>query len=430
MPDFVDDAADTGTGTEVFSLSEIAGLLKVTLARTFDSPVWVKAEIAKMNVYSGSGHCYLDLVEKEGKVTRAQFRGIMWAADYEYVAQKFSAVTKQDLSGGMYVLFLARMNFHPVYGLSLWITDVEPSFTLGEMERLRQATIARLKKEGLFDRNRSLPVPMVPQRLAVISAASSKGYADFLNILASSTQRYRFEITLFPAFLQGDRAADSIIGQMNKVGQKLEQFDLLLIIRGGGDEIGLTCFDQEDLVRKLCSFPLPVVTGIGHSTNETIAEMVACCNKITPTDVAYFLVGLFDTFMDSIETLDGRVSALALAMVEKAGEKLSARSQMLYGAARGRLRHEATHLDFFSEKIVTTARHAISGRLERIAGFESRVTLLDPVNTLRRGYSLTLTSSGQPIRSSGEVTKGDHIRTLLSEGSMESIVEKTETSDQ
>jgi len=272
-----------GSGPRIFSLSEFAFMVRDLFLEVFPSPVWIKAEIAKLNVYQQSGHCYLDLVEKQQNQTKAQFRAVIWANDFACVARKFSEVTREELQGGMNVLLLARPAFHPIYGLSLQVSDIEPSFTLGEMERQKQQSVRQLKAEGLFERNKLLPLPLLPLRLAVISAETSKGYADFLNIIENYPQHYRFIFRLFPALLQGDRAVESISQQLAAIFDRVDEFDFVLIIRGGGDEIGMTCFDNLMLARTVCLSPLPVITGIGHSTNETVVELVAGRNKITPT---------------------------------------------------------------------------------------------------------------------------------------------------
>jgi exodeoxyribonuclease VII large subunit len=386
----------------------------------------VKAEIAKMNVYPGSGHCYLDLVEKQERETKAQFRGVIWATDFGPVSEKFRKATGRELGGGLSVLVFARINYHPVYGLSLWISDLEPSFTLGEMERLRQAAITRLKEENLFSLNHRLQVPAVPQRLAVISASSSKGYADFLSILNASARKYRFHVTLFSAFLQGDRAVESIVNRLSEIESKKEDFDMLLVIRGGGDEIGMTCFDQEELARRICLFPLPVITGIGHSTNETVTEMVACRNKITPTDVAYFILALMDEFTDSLDLHASRIALLARQQLDRKGENMTAVSQRLNSMVRGRLKHEETLVAHLGEKMMLGLKHFLGNRHAGLDAMESKVSILDPVRTFKRGYSLTMKADGTPVLSSGEVTPGETLITRLSAGSLKSIVEQIE----
>jgi len=207
----------------VYSLSQLAEGLRFAIYRSFPDQVWVQAEIAKLNIYPRSGHVYLDLVEKQAGATLAQMRGIIWANDFPEIREKFEKVTREPFREGLKVLFLARFNFHVTYGLSLWISDVEPSFTLGELSRVKTQTIERLRKEQLFDLNKQLSIPSLPLHIAVISAETSKGYLDFIQVIRQHNVPYRFDITLFPALLQGDRAVESIRERLKQIkGSRVE----------------------------------------------------------------------------------------------------------------------------------------------------------------------------------------------------------------
>lgn len=440
---------ETESGTEatprIFSLSEVALLLRDLFQQVFPGALWIKAEIAKMNVHQQSGHCYLDLVEKQLSQTKAQFRAVIWANDFDYVADKFLEVTRQELKGGMYVLILARPTFHPVYGLSLQIVDIEPSFTLGELERQKQATIGRLKSEGVFGMNKQLTFPTVPLRLAVISAATSKGYADFINIISNYPKRYRFNIQLFPALLQGDRAVESILAQLRNIEVQTSDFDLVLIIRGGGDEIGMTCFDNFSLAREVCMHPLPVVTGIGHSTNETVTEMVAARNKITPTDVAYDILGLMDAALnfltatadamgdvvsgllagqfDTLRLKGRQLSVLLHGRILQENIRLEQKSGWLRSLAGGIIRNHQTRLQLAGDTTKKRSRQLILERLDQLTGLGRQVALLDPVNVLKRGFSLTFRSDGMLVKSTADVEPGELILSHVSDGRIRSRVE-------
>jgi len=385
----------------IYSLSKLAEGLRFAIYRAFPDQFWVQAEIAKLNIYPRSGHVYLDLVEKDGGVTLAQMRGIIWANDYSAIREKFERETREPFREGLKILFLARFNFHASYGLSLWISDVEPSFTLGDLSRLKRQTIERLRQENLFDRNKQRLIPSLPLRIAVISAETSKGYLDFIQVIRQHQIRYRFEITLFPALLQGDKAVESIREQLSGIRHPASGFDLVAIIRGGGDEIGLTCFDHYDLAKDICNFPLPVVTGIGHSTNETVVEMVAALNRITPTEVAYDL----------------------LARLDQVYEQLSRYSESLHTFTRGFVRRHLSDIEHQLKSLRLLASHFFSSRKSLLSGLESQVRSLDPKKILQRGYSMTYDHEGRILKDASAVNAGDKIHTELANGTIKSTVD-------
>lgn len=429
----------------IFSLSEIASVIREQFKLSFPEEIWAKAEIAKLNVYQQSGHCYLDLVEKQSGQTKAQFRAVIWANDFSYISDKFSAVTGTEIKSGMMVLFMVRPVFHAVYGLSLQVIDVEPSYTLGEMERQRRETIGRLNKEGVFHTNKTIVFPPIPLRLAVISAPTSKGYADFLNILKHHPRRYRFQIQLFTAILQGDRAVESILTQLRLVASHKQEFDLVLIIRGGGDEIGMTCFDDYNLSRDVCLHPLPVVTGIGHSTNLTIVEMVASRNKITPTDVAYDILGMLDAALLRIEDTEKRIAQLATAVIFREKHVLTTSARALSNLMHGTIVRENIRLEQKREWLIrasakviqnhsgqlskmgddlpTLSKELIVEKLEYLHAIERQLFLQDPVNILKRGFSLTFRADGTLVTSYKEVEPGERLISQLKDGTLYSRVE-------
>lgn len=441
----------SGQIPRIFSLSEVAFILRDTFLQVFPSAFWVKAEIAKMNIHLQSGHCYLDLVEKQLNRTKAQFRAVIWANDFDHISEKFSSIAREDLKGGMSILCLARPTYHALYGLSLQIIDIEPSYTLGEMERIKQATIEKLKEESLFNLNRSLPFPVVPLKLAVISAATSKGYADFLNILGNHPRKYNIEIQLFPALLQGDQAVASILAQLRNIEAQFDRFDLVMIIRGGGDEIGMTCFDNYLLAREVCLHPLPVVTGIGHSTNLTVVEMIANRNRITPTDVAYDLLGMLDVTFGKLEETETlldqmitgflgvqrarvnlkaqQISSLLHGRIVQENIRLGQNKRWLLGQSLNLIRNEQKKLENNIVLLCRKPGQLIQGRIELITGMERQVMLLDPVNVLKRGFSLTYRSDGTLIRSASGIEPLDSMVTQFHDGIVQSSVDSVNFSE-
>jgi exodeoxyribonuclease VII large subunit len=407
---------------KIFSLSDLARSLRSVIERHYSSTYWVKAEIAKLNHYPRSGHCYPDLVEKSGEQVMAQMRATIWAGDYKLINQKFIEVTGEPLSEGMAILFQTSVTYHPVYGLSLQIQQIEPSFTLGQMAYEKQKTIERLKAEGIFDRNKSLEMPLLPRRLAVLSVETSKGYHDFLKILTGYRSHFTIWHKLFPALLQGDKAVESLTAQLRLIRKKAMHFDMVAIIRGGGGDVGLNCYDHYTLTREIANFPIPVITGIGHATNETIAEMVAWENKVTPTDVAYFIVGRFTEFENRTQSVQNI---------------LTARSQQIIKTQNQRLMRSAAYLRSFSSKTLQKDNLLMEGLLNRLLSgaaryFEkgareldhkqAKINLLNPMEILKRGFSITLLN-GKSLKSEKEVKPGDQITTRLFDGSFESIVQ-------
>jgi Exonuclease VII, large subunit len=236
-----------------YSLLELTSSIQTVIKKTYTSSYWVKAEIAKLNYYPKSGHCYPDLVEKEKGVVLAQIRATIWAGQFNDLAKKFLLVTNEPLSDGMTVLVRTSVNYHPVYGLGLQITDIQPSFTLGEMARERLHTIEQLKAQNIFERNKQLVPALLIQRIAVISVETSKGYHDFTKIISENEWGYKFFLMLFPAILQGEAAINSITEQLNRIKKAQKHFDAVVIIRGGGGDIGLSSYDNFKLAKSCCT---------------------------------------------------------------------------------------------------------------------------------------------------------------------------------
>ncbi len=454
-----------------YSLSEIAKSIRSVIAKTYNRAYWVKAEIVKLNYYPYSGHCYPDLVEKKNNKIVAQLRATIWAGDFQNIDYKFKKITGEELKEGMTVLFLARVTFHEIHGLSLNIVDIEPAFTLGEMAKGKKEAIERLKKEGLFDHNRSLPFPMLPKSIAVISVETSKGYHDFLNIIENNKYGYKLEHFLFQALLQGDKAVDSIVTQLKNIAGKAELFDVVVIIRGGGGDVGLNAYDQYKLAKAVAECPLPVITGIGHSTNETVTEMVAYANKITPTEVAVFLLEKFEQFHTRLEDLTQRliestedtlqthafdlenvtevIKNQVTATVERnkskiglLSEKLKSGSLATLRSGNNRLNELSTHLSYKPKEVVSFEKNRISRLTERmdlllkqslknhqahLENLNAKIDLLKPENVLKRGYSITYVN-GKVIRSADQLNKDATLITRLYDGEIISKVEKIKKS--
>lgn len=296
-------------GRKIFSLYEVTRSIQKTIAERYKSAYWIKAEMNKLNFYRQSGHCYPELVDKHGGKVIAQIRCNLWKDDYLRINSMFLRVLNEPLKEGIKILFLSTISFHPEHGLTLRILDIDPSFTLGDLEKEKQETIKKLQAEGIDQKNRSLDLAMLPQRIAIISVQTSKGYADFLSVLeaARNSWRYKFFHLLFPSLLQGDKAVPAIIGELRRIRKVVRHFDVVAIIRGGGGDIGLSCYNNYRLAREIALFPIPVITGIGHATNETVVEMIAYENAITPTKLAEFLIQKFHDFSFPVQKAEERI---------------------------------------------------------------------------------------------------------------------------
>lgn len=297
---------------EHISLVELQLVLKRRIEDATPLPLWVAAEIGEVHT-NRSGHCYMELVEKGGDngVPRAKVSAVVWRSAWGALRPYFVSETGRELAAGMKVLLRVTASYHELYGLSLVVSDIDPLYTLGEQQRQRQETIARLQREGVFDMNRSLDMPFAPQRVAVVSSASAAGYQDFMNELAASG--FGFEVTLFDATMQGHGAEDSVIEALEKVAAG--DFDIVVLVRGGGAQSDLAAFDSYRLAGHVAQFPLPVVAGIGHDKDLSVVDMVAAVSLKTPTAVAGWLA-------DRLAQLFARFETLGVLLKERAAAAL------------------------------------------------------------------------------------------------------------
>lgn len=434
----------------IFSLGEVAKSIQRTIAERYRQSYWIKAEMNKLNPYTHSGHCYPELVEKkEGKVV-AEMRSILWNGDYQRINQRFIEITREPLKNGITILFQATISYDPLYGLSLRILDIDPAYSLGELEREKQASISRLKQEDLFYANKRLPFPVLPKRLAIISVETSKGYSDFLKILNGNPWGYRFEQTLFPALLQGDKSIQSIINQLANIASCVEAYDVVAIIRGGGGDVGLSSYNHYLLASAIARFPIPVLTGIGHSTNETVSEMVAYQNAITPSELADFLIQRFHQFavplahaqetilLKTRQLLQAQQDILndcaryfrlhSIHLLNQQQKALEHHFVRLNMASLHRLQQGALSL-LHSEKTLQAATASVlKDHGAQLTSMEKSVKLLDPQQVLNRGYSITRIN-GRALKTTEQVKKGDILETFLASGQITSTVIQSKTAN-
>ena len=435
---------------KVFTLQEVTLSIRKTIAERYQQSFWVKAEMNKLNHYSYSGHCYPELLEKANGKVVAQMKANLWKDDYLRINGNFIDTLREPLKDGITILFLATITFDPVHGLGLRMIDIDPVFSLGELEREKLETITRLKQEGLFSLNKELPISMLPQRIAVISVETSKGYSDFLNIISGNTWGYKFFCFLFPALLQGDRSVDSILAQLKRIRKVKEHFDIVAIIRGGGGDVGLSSYNNYALAREIAQFPIPVLTGIGHSTNETVAEMIAYKNAITPTELADYLLQKFHNFSVPVQKAREFITERSRRLLRD--EKLQLWNAVKYfksittnslqennNAVRSEVNRVSRLVSFFFRRerehglvLMKTLRKSSAdftvGKRTSLLNLERTVNIMDPVHVVRRGFTITL-RNGKAVKSFTEVLPGDTLTTITADGIIVSAVVQSKKTD-
>jgi exodeoxyribonuclease VII large subunit len=404
--------------SKVLSLFELNQLIRTVLENSLPDTFLVTAEIASCDV---KNHCYLTLVDKEEDTIRAEIRAVIWAGRYKEIAEIFEKETGARLSKGIKILFQATVSFHERYGLKLTINNIDPSYTIGELAVKRREILERLVKEGLIDRNKALEFPLVPQRIGIISSSSAAGYEDLMTHLTANAYGYRFTTTLYEAVMQGDRAEASIVSAIAQCSSDADSLDVIVIVRGGGGQLDLQCFDSYEIGKAIALLPLPVISGIGHQRDVTVTDEVSHRRAKTPTAVADMLITRVRDFEDRIDSqahaLVHGVRHLTLDMKEG----LSALSKKLEVATGNKLLSNFHRLHTFIKGLRYSLRF-IQNEQQKLKGREGNVNHLDPLNILKRGYSITC-NNGKAVKSASEVKVNDTLRTVLHEGELISRVE-------
>jgi len=408
---------------EKHSLSGLLGQVTGALKKEFPGTYWVIAEIMELRE---NRHCYLELIEKndENDSLLAKVRATIWASRYGMLRPFFETSTGSSLKSGIKILCKASVEFHPQYGLSLNITDIDPSYTLGDLARKKQEVIQRLRKEGVYDMNRELPFPLVPQRIAIISSETAAGYGDFMESIHQNRHGFLFHTSLYPAIMQGDEANNSITTAMEKVYESESDFDCLVIIRGGGSKADLESFNQYDLAYFITQFPLPVLTGIGHERDESVADMVAHNGLKTPTAVAEFLVDPLLAFEFSLSALMDRLSNSVRMRVQADLNRLERYQVDMMHLSKALLQQQSERLRQIEQGLRKELGMLMERNREKLAQLEKRSELVDPGNILKRGYSMTLLN-GKALSSAKDIKAGNLLETRLYQGTVLSKVEHT-----
>ena len=381
---------------EHLTLLDLQLMVRATLESRFTDPVWISAEISEMKV-NRSGHCYLNLVEKgkgEG-APRAEARGVIWKSAYANISRKFAEATGAQLSTGIGVLLRVVVTYHEVYGFSLQIVDIDASYTLGEVERRRRECIAQLQRDGVWDMNRELTLPRPTLRIAIVSSATAAGYQDFMNELRRTT--YRFSTELFSSLMQGETAEDSIIEALHHIAEREEEFDCVVVIRGGGSVSDLALFDSYRIASHIAQFPLPVITGIGHDKDISVADLIAHTSCKTPTAVATLLCEMADMEMATLEEYSYKLRDMVLARLnnerltlERSSSEIARQSVVVVNG----MQHRLTNIE---ESITTLVRTLISGEEQRLRSHLMVVEQSNPATILRRGFAIVRGDDGRAI---------------------------------
>ena len=450
------------------TLYELNALVRDMLALEMPDEYWVEAELSEAREVRG--HCYMELIQKDehSNTPVAKASAKCWASTWQLVKPHFMRVTGQEIHAGMKVLLKVYAQFHESYGFSWIVTDIDPTYTMGDMARKRMEIIRQLKEEGVFELQKELQLPMFCQHIAVISSANAAGYGDFVNQLENNEYGFRFHTQLFPAVMQGEGVEQSVIGALNKIFESLEcktenlkfsdanvdsslftlhsslnKFDCVVIIRGGGATSDLSGFDTLALAEHVANFPLPIITGIGHERDESVLDMVSHTRVKTPTAAAAFLIGHLKAVLDAIEDAEQRISSIVRQQMDMEKIRLLHLSQQiptLFSLVRSRqeasidrlqgnlrlsvtrrLQEERHRLDIHSHNLMPVIERRLLRERHQLDMLNEKLEVLNPELLLRRGYSITL-SGGKVVKDASILKSGDELETRLSKGTVRSVV--------
>ena len=424
------------------SLTELNELVRQALELTMPSPFWVRAEIAECRV-AANGHCYMELVEHDeatGQI-RSKARANLWRSTYAFLRPRFERETGQRLQAGLQVLLEVQVSFHPQFGYALTVSDIDPTFTLGDAARRRREILRQLEEDGVLRMNQELSLPRPIRRVAVVSSATAAGYGDFCHQMESA--RVPILTRLFPATMQGENVEASVIEALNRIDAERGEWDAVCIIRGGGATTDLGGFESYLLAANVAQFPLPVITGIGHERDETVIDLVAHTRLKTPTAVAAFLIAQWQECFDEVQDMERRLQSAVKTRISEAQLQLSqtdkrllhATAQRLLSARRqlaglnGALSSSAVRqvssrpafLKLSAQRLTTATADLLREQHHRLDLTEKALTLADPAHILQRGYSITR-RDGKAVRSAADLKPGDRITTTLSQGEITSTI--------
>ncbi|WP_192346219.1 exodeoxyribonuclease VII large subunit [Algoriphagus sp. Y33] len=429
------------------SISELNRLIQQALETELDPVIWVIGEIADFRL-APQGHAYFELVEKQGNQVQAKIKANLWSFAYRTVAARFESITGSTIKNGMKVLAQVAVNFHPVYGLSINVKDIDPSFSLGERARIRQETIDRLTREGLLRLNARHLLPAVIQKIAIISSPTAAGYGDFTNQLENNTYGYQVYHKLFPSSMQGNEAVASLIRSLEQIESVKDELGIeaVVMIRGGGAQLDLDCFDEYNLAVKIANYSLPLLTGIGHERDESIADIVAHTQLKTPTAVAEFLLSGFREFEENLGLAILRLDRATRQMLNEEQSKINQVAHQIKAFSHNRLKLEAEKLNSSANRIRISCKNILQIQENSLVSMEKNVVRglvgflhkqkqdvdakelllrqLNPHTILARGYTRT-ELNGKPVNAT-KIQIGDELHTHTSKQKISSTITQIE----
>ncbi|MBI5218379.1 MAG: exodeoxyribonuclease VII large subunit [Bacteroidia bacterium] len=453
---------------QTISLYELNNSIKTAISGSFPEASWVIAEISELSV-NRNGHCYLELIEKNADNTQiiAKARATIWAFTFRMLKPYFETSTGHEFISGLKVLLNVTIEFHELYGLTLNVKDIDPTYTLGDIEKKKKEILDRLEKEGVINMNKEIELPEVPQKIAIISSETAAGYGDFINQLENNPYSYKFYHKLFPASMQGENTENSIIEALDKIYRHESFFDAVAIIRGGGSKSDLISFDSYWLAYHITQFPLPVITGIGHERDDTIVDIVAHTKCKTPTAVAEFLIDKVSEFENRLLELQNNIIENTESLLQEANDEIGSLTGLFAPIVHTAIQNENNGLAFSMHKIKTAVaryfeisnlhlekypedlkwhagfsisdtknnlkmysyslqnslKKSLAEAKHRIEIFNTKNRHLDPSNVLRRGYSITF-SKGKVLKTTDGISEGEEVDTVLYNGTFKSRIIK------
>lgn len=407
---------------ESLSLYELGRLIRRTLNEGLPDAYWVQAELSEVRE-AYNGHCYIELVQKADRagVLLAKARGTIWANIYKMLKPYFENATGQRFMAGIKVLLQVSVEYHEQYGLSLTVHDIDPTYTLGDMARRRREILMQLEEEGVLTLNKELPMPTLPQRIAVISAAGAAGYGDFCDQLMGNPYGFVFYPKLFPAVMQGDRVEETVIAALDCIAAERDEWDVVVIIRGGGATSDLSGFDTYPLAANCAQFPLPIITGIGHERDDTVLDMVAHTRVKTPTAAAEHLIAVLS---DAVAALDTLVASLTTHVTECIHreetrlQQIATRLPSLLALAQTRQQHRIEQIE---SKLKVVGTNCLVRQQHRLQLIEKIIEGASPAHILQRGYSITR-CDGRVVRNAASLPESAVLTTEFAEGEVSSTV--------
>lgn len=407
---------------ETLSLLELNALVRRSLEQCLPDEYWVQAELSDVRTNS-TGHCYLEFIQKDPRSNNliAKARGTIWANVYRLLKPYFEESTGQAFVSGIKVLVQVSVSFHELYGYSLTVQDIDPTYTLGDMARRRREILKQLEEEGVLTLNKELEMPALPQRIAVVSSSTAAGYGDFCHQLKNNPRGFYFHTELFPALMQGDRVEESVLSALDAILSRQEEFDAVVIIRGGGATSDLSGFDTYLLAAACAQFPLPIITGIGHERDDTVLDSVAHARVKTPTAAAEYLINCMDLAADELEVLVSQLHDRVRSRLTEEHRKLMSYRNRIPSAVIRRVSDAKLALLTTRKDVSLAVRTSLSRQRHRLELLQQRLADASPEKILARGYSITL-KDGKAVKNRNTLQVNDEIVTRLHQGEIVSIV--------